>query len=297
MNRSNEPDIADFWELHPCGEQLVGGLETREREDYERFFQAYDAARYRRESHIPSCLDDLNPSGKRVLEIGLGQGADSEQLIRRGAHWSGIDLTHESVERVSTRLALRDLPYDDLIQGSVLSMPWPDDSFDLAFSHGVLHHVPEILDAQSEIHRILKPDGELVVMLYARWSLNYLVSILLVRRALLLVAAPFAKLGRLTEGDGLLAGHLRNARREGVWRYLRRDRFLHASTDGPDNPFSRVYSVADVRRDFPLFEVVRSHRHFMHAPPLPVHRAPLERVLGWHLWVHLRPRNRETIAS
>jgi SAM-dependent methyltransferase len=241
-------------------------------------------------------LDDLNPSGKRVLEIGLGQGADSEQLIRRAARWSGIDITYESVERVGIRMALHDLPYDNLIQGSVLALPWPDDSFDMVFSHGVLHHVPEILGAQSEIHRILKPDGELVVMLYARRSLNYLVSILFVRRALLLVAAPFAELVGLTEGEGLLAGHLRNARREGVWHYLRRDRILHASTDGPDNPFSRVYSAADVRRDFPFFEVVRSHRHFMHAPPLPVHGVPLEHLLGWHLWVHMRPRNRETIA-
>ena len=41
------------------------------------------------ENHIPACLDALGVSGKRVLEIGLGQGADSESLIRRGARSSG----------------------------------------------------------------------------------------------------------------------------------------------------------------------------------------------------------------
>ena len=58
----------------------------------------------------------------------------------------------------------------------------------MVFSHGVLHHVPDIHQAQREIHRVLRPGGELVVMLYARWSLNYLVSIGLIRRAALLAA-------------------------------------------------------------------------------------------------------------
>jgi ubiquinone/menaquinone biosynthesis C-methylase UbiE len=65
----------------------------------------------------------------------------------------------------------------------VLDLPFADDSFDMVFSHSVLHHVPEIKQAQSEIHRVLRPGGELVIMVYARWSLNYLVSIGVVRRA------------------------------------------------------------------------------------------------------------------
>ena len=86
-----------------------------------------------------------------MLEIGLGQGAESEQIIRRGARWSGLDLTRESVDRVAMRMTLRGLGYDDLRQGSALAIPWPDDSFDIVFSHGVLHHIPDIARAQSEI--------------------------------------------------------------------------------------------------------------------------------------------------
>ena len=107
--------------------------------------------------------------------------------------WSGVDLTAESVERVRTRLTLRELPYEELRQGSVLDLPFADDTFDMVFSHGVLHHVPDIKQAQSEIHRVLRPGGELVIMLYARWSLNYLVSIALIRRAALLAAFPLAR--------------------------------------------------------------------------------------------------------
>ena len=105
----------------------------------------------------PRCLDALDVKGLKVLEIGLGQGAESEQLIRRGARWTGLDLTSESVRRVQIRLELHDLDYDDIWQGSATHIPADDASFDLVFSHGVLHHVPDILAAQAEVQRILSP--------------------------------------------------------------------------------------------------------------------------------------------
>ena len=137
----NETEVREFWNAHPCGDHIVGGLHGEFGNDYERFFAAYDAWRYDQEGHIPACLDRFDFRDKRVLEIGLGQGAESEQLIRRGARWSGLDITPESVERVRARLELRELPHDKLRQGSALDIPWSDDSFDVVFSHGVLHHI------------------------------------------------------------------------------------------------------------------------------------------------------------
>ena len=163
----NESEIQDFWNRYPCGDLQVGGLQQR-RGDYEAFFTYYDNVRYRKEAHILRCLDNIDFKGKQVLEIGLGQGADSEQIIKRGAVWSGLELTTESVARVQTRFSLRELPHQSLKQGSVLQIPYDDKRFDIVFSHGVLHHVPDILAAQCEIHRVLKSDGELIVMLYAR---------------------------------------------------------------------------------------------------------------------------------
>ncbi|HXY43279.1 MAG TPA: class I SAM-dependent methyltransferase [Acidimicrobiales bacterium] len=281
-----EATIQEFWQSHPCGDELMGGLATAYKGDYLAFFDAYDTARYQLESHIPACLDALALDGKKVLEIGLGQGAESEQLIRRGAHWTGLDLTAESVARVTTRMAIRQLPYDAIWQGSATNIPAADATFDLVFSHGVLHHIPDIVKAQEEIHRVLRPDGLLVAMLYARRSLNYEVSIRLLRRSMLLAAWPL----RRHVDSGLLGAHLRNAEREGLLNYLRMDRFLHANTDGPASPFARVYDLADVARDFPSFRLLRSHQHFMHAPPLPVHGLPGGSRLGWHLWVELTPR-------
>lgn len=285
----SEQVVQSFWSAHPCGDHIVGGLHDRFADDYEQFFAAYDAWRYDQEGHIPACLDRIDWRDKTVLEIGLGQGAESEQLIRRGARWSGLDLTRESVERVRARLSVRGLPHDALKQGSALAIPYEDDSFDHVFSHGVLHHIPDIRTAQAEIHRVLRPGGTLVAMLYARNSLNYQVSIRLVRRAVLAAAYPLRRT-RVVSRSALLRQHLDNAERSGLRRYLDLDTFTHRNTDGPLNPFARVYSEREVVRDFPDFELVESFRRYMHAPPLPVRRLPFGDRLGWHLWVRLRAR-------
>jgi len=286
----NESDVQEFWNAHPCGDHIVGGLHGEFTSDFERFFAAYDAWRYDQEGHIPACLDRIDWRDQKVLEIGLGQGAESEQIIRRGAHWSGLDLTHESVDRVRARLELRSLPHDELRQGSAVSIPWPNDTFDIVFSHGVLHHIPDIHTAQSEIHRVLKPGGTLVVMLYARNSLNYQVSIRLIRRAALAAAYPLRKTRFLRSASPMLHQHLDNAERESLRNYLALDTFTHRNTDGPMNPYSRVYSPRNVAEHFSGFIVVDSYLRYMHAPPLPVRRLPLQHLLGWHLWVHLWAR-------
>lgn len=286
----DENEVQSFWSEHPCGDHIVGGLRASFADDYEEFFAAYDTWRYRQESHIPACLDEIDWTGKKVLEIGLGQGSESEQIIRRGARWSGLDLTQESVDRVGARLAIRELPYDDLRQGSTLAIPWPDHTFDTVFSHGVLHHVPEIRTAQAEIHRVLKPNGTLVAMLYSRKSLNYQVSIRIVRRFALGVAYPFRKSKRL-HSSAMLRQHLSNAEAVGLRRYLAIDHFTHRNTDGPLNPYARVYSVREVKDEFPSFELSRSFSRYMHAPPLPVRKLPGQRWLGWHLWVIMRARS------
>jgi len=277
----NENTIAEFWQNHPCGEGLVGVLES----DYQKFFDEYDAFRYGTEKHILACLDDIDWAGKKVLEVGLGQGADAEQIIRRGANWSGLDLTDEAVERTSARLSLRGFSHNGAYKGSILETPFADNEFDMVFSHGVLHHIPDIYSAQKEIRRVLKNDGELVIMVYAKWSLNYLLAISVIRRlGLIALVASGAK------PHGLLGQHVNNAQSRGLFNYLKMNNFIHHNTDGPSNPYSKVYDRRVVAKDFPDFRVVRTYKRFMHAPPLPVQNFPGGNLLGWHLWAHLRPQ-------
>jgi|ERR1700722_5284897 len=282
MNEMSEKAIREFWDAHPCGESQMEGLSS----DYEDFFRRYDAFRYQREAHILRRLDAIDFKGKQVLEIGLGQGADSEQIIRRGAIWSGVDISAESVDRVSTRLRCRGLDHARLECASALDLPFPDDRFDIVFAHGVLHHIPDVLTAQKEIARVLKPEGRLIAMLYARRSLNYLLAISVVRRLSLAVLV----LGR-AKPAGIIGDHIAGAKRMGLSEYLRMRNFIHRNTDGPLNPYSKVYDLATVHQDFPAFTLDTHSQEYMHAPPLPVFwLKPFARVLGWHLWVHLNPR-------
>ncbi|MGW0206723.1 class I SAM-dependent methyltransferase [Streptomyces sp. NPDC003233] len=139
-------------------------------------------------------------------ETGLRRAAPSRDRTRTGFGGRAVDQARCPVDG------------DGLHQASVLDLPFPEASFDVVFSHGALHHVPDIHRAQREIRRVLKPGGELVVMLYARWSLNYLVSIGLLRRAALLATHPLVRLGALPAPQGLLGAHLDNARRIGLAR-------------------------------------------------------------------------------
>lgn len=280
-----ENEIKDFWQMHPCGAELVGDLNEETRAEYADFFARYDAFRYAKEPHILTNLDRIDFNSKRVLEIGLGQGADGKQIVRRGGTYSGADLTEESVKRVKMRFSLHDLPFDRIERASALELPFDDNSFDIVFSHGVLHHIPEIKTAQAELHRVLKPDGKLIVMLYAKWSLNYLVAICVARRlGLLAMYALGLKPG------GIYGDHIANAKKVGIWKYLAMDNFINVSTDGPFNPYSKVYDAAEIAKDFTDFEIVETHKEFMHAPPLPVGWLPLAGVLGWHLWATLTPK-------
>lgn len=280
-----EVEIQDFWQNHPCGAELVGDLSEKNKQDYEDFFARYDKYRYEKEGHILKNLDQIDFQGKKVLEIGLGQGADAEQIIRRGGIYSGVDLTQESVERVKMRFLLRNLPFEEVKQGSALELPFADNEFDIVFSHGVLHHIPEIEKAQKEIARVLQPDGNLIVMLYAKQSLNYLFSIFLLRR-LGLIGLYFLK----PKTGGIYGHHIAQAREKGLWNYLKMNNFLNVNTDGPFNPYSKVYDISEVKKDFANFAVIESHQDFMHAPPLKIGWLPLAKWLGWHLWAKLEKK-------
>lgn len=277
----NEEQVASFWETHPCGDQQVGGL----KDDYHDFFDRYDAFRYKKEGHILGCLDGIDWQGRDVLEIGLGQGADSEQIVRRGGRWNGLDLTNEAVERTGTRMALRGLDFGEVKQGSILNAPYDDNAFDIIFSHGVLHHVPEIATAEKELHRLIRPDGELIIMMYAKWSLNYLLAIGVLRRLGLIAMRATG-----TRGSGIYAEHFDNSKAMGLGKYLSMDNFIHRSTDGAGNPYSKVYDRAEVARDFPNFRITKTYKRFMYAPPLPVTNWPGGSLMGWHLWAHLSPK-------
>ena len=283
--------IKDFWSENPVGTNFIQGEVDQE------FFRKYDDFRYSTEGHILEELKKTDFQGKRVLEIGTGQGSDAEQMIRNGAIYTGVDLTEESIRRLKIRFDLFDLPYENLVVSDAVKLPFPDDSFDVVYSHGVIHHSPDIEEICEEIHRVLKPSGQAVVMLYHRNSYNYRISIALIRRIGLMVSyyLPFFRklISKATgESSERLGKHYDAFDTQGLG-YLRMKNFIHKSTDGPDNTFSSVWSIRTAKQLFKNFQSLAFRIHFLnerhllglqYALPTSVKRA-MARTWGWHLWV------------
>lgn len=156
--------VRDYWQARPCGSSL-----TEAEPGSKEFFDEIERTRYRLEPFIPQFAEFERWRDLRVLEIGVGLGTDFVQFARAGAKLSGIDLTDVSIDLVRRRLALEGLEAD-LRVGDAEALPFPDESFDLVYSWGVLHHTPNIEQAVAEIRRVLKPGGEARVMLYSRRS-------------------------------------------------------------------------------------------------------------------------------
>jgi ubiquinone/menaquinone biosynthesis C-methylase UbiE len=117
-------------------------------------------------------------AGKRLLEVGFGTGTDLLQFARGGAVVTGVDLTPRSIEIARRRFEVYGFT-GEFITGDAENLSFPDASFDVVYSFGVLHHTPDTHRAVTEIHRVLKPGGRAIVMLYHRASLYYFGSIIL----------------------------------------------------------------------------------------------------------------------
>jgi ubiquinone/menaquinone biosynthesis C-methylase UbiE len=270
--------IKEFWDAHPCGEELLPHESTTSID----FFNNYDGLKQGLEPHITAELTKLNLKDVSVLEIGLGQGMESEFFIKSGAIWTGIDVSTVACERVLNRIRLKNLN-GRVINASATELPFNDSEFDLVFSHGVLHHIPDVEKAAHEMSRVLSPGGKLIVMVYSKYSINYLFSILIIRRIGLGVIYPLYLLGIKFEGKYLK--HLENLHNLG-FQYLRADNFLSANTDGPENPYSKVYSAREAKKMFPSLTHDKTRKFFRVLPPFYRVASVKPKKFGWHLWVH-----------
>lgn len=129
-------------------------------------------------------IDYSRLAGKNVLEIGCGVGALSAELAKHGAQLSAIDLTETGVKLSRKRFELNGLTAD-IRQMDAEALDFPDNRFDFAWSWGVIHHSANTERIIEEIHRVLKPGGEVRLMVYHRKSIVFLIGHLLIRGILM----------------------------------------------------------------------------------------------------------------
>src|SRR5437660_7141984 len=270
MSESNaklKERVRAFWQKNPCGTKFTDAeMGTR------AFYERVEEHRYEKEWHIPAAAGFESARGLRVLEIGCGLGTDGAQFVKAGATYTGVDLTDAAIELARKRFELFDLP-GYFRTADAENLDFEDESFDLVYSHGVLHHTPDTVRAVKEIHRVLSPGGRAIIMPYHRDSYNYRVNIRLFRRmgAHLLKSETGLKLVHRLTGEPVesLREHARNLK-EDAQSYLAPDEFLSQHTDGAGNPLARVYSRGEARELFRDFSEVELATHFLNKRWLPM---------------------------
>jgi len=257
------------WSADPCGSGHVEG-----RLGEAGYFRSLLKMREEYAPWMTEELDYAGSHGKRVLDVGNGQGIDLARYAKAGADAVGIDLTPRHVELANVHLEALALPGRSL-HGDGEHLPFEDHSFDRVSSNGVLHHTPHMDLALREIARVLKPRGRATIIVYNRDSLHYWVHQFLTRGVLM---------------GGLL--------RERTMAQVLSSGVEYSSIGA--RPLVRVYrrgQLARMLRDSGLEQVEVRVRHFrvsdtvpsrILAPALPALRNPdrldrIGRVAGWYL--------------
>ena len=291
--------VEAFWQQNPCDSWFAHGQPGTA-----AFYQTLDEHRYRVHPQLLSALDLKKTKGLRVLEIGCGCGSEAERFARASAHYTAVDLTNAALTLTRQRFQLAGLQ-GRFVQGDAENLPFPEGSFDLVYSHGVLHHTPDTPQTIREVHRVLAPGGSAKIMLYHRNSFNYVINLGLVRRlrAHLLRTRLGLKLVQKIWGESArdLQRHAELIQ-EDCGAYLRMQNMLNRNTDGADNPLSQVFSAASAKAMFSQFSSVKTEVMFWNPNWLPLLGKFLPGSLedrlashwGWHLWIYARKQSQNS---
>jgi len=158
--------VREYWDSHPCGTQFTQ-LEWGSKE----FFEEVERFRYETQPFMKKIAGFDQFAGKKLLEVGCGLGTDLLQFAKGGAHVTGVDLTPHSIELVKKRFELEGIAVDARVSDAE-NLPFENNSFDVVYSFGVLHHTPNTQKAIDEIRRVLRPGGKIAIMLYHKNSLH-----------------------------------------------------------------------------------------------------------------------------
>jgi ubiquinone/menaquinone biosynthesis C-methylase UbiE len=207
--------VHDFWNDASCGEALY--LNSNDKGGYE----AQSVNRYVLEPYILEFADFKSASEKKILEVGVGLGADHQRFAESGAILYGVDLTDRAIKHTGDRLNAFGLK-SQLSTGDAENLDFPDNFFDQVYSWGVLHHSPNTPKTINEVYRVLKHGGVASIMIYHKWSI---VGFMLWVRYALLMGKPWLSL------QNIYSNHL-------------------------ESPGTKAYSVSEAKEMFSSFSEV-----------------------------------------
>ena len=252
-------EVQKQWDNDPCGSHYVGKVSSRL-----EFFR--EAERFRHQEYAPwmrEVMEFDDHPGESVLEIGAGMGTDLAQFAIAGSIVTDLDLSSGHLRHAQENFQLRGLS-GTFRHGDGEFLPFPENSFDVVYSNGVIHHTPNTQQMVSEIHRVLKPGGKAIIMVYRENSIQYWRDIVYWR--------------------GIVQGQLNQW---SVGEIMSRS--VEISETGA-RPLVKVYSAAKLKAMFSSFRDVSIYRRQLmkHEPPHSLKWLPvslLQRFIGWNLIV------------
>jgi SAM-dependent methyltransferase len=134
-----------------------------------QFFDELDEYRFDKLSYLPQVVDFNGFRQRRLLEVGCGVGTDLVRFARGGARVIGLDLSETAAGLARQNLVVHG-QQGDLLVGDGAALPVPDGSLDVVYAHGVLQYAPNPRRIVEEAHRVLKPAGTAIFMVYNRVS-------------------------------------------------------------------------------------------------------------------------------
>jgi SAM-dependent methyltransferase len=157
-------EVRAYWNRH------IHDLEiTRHPVGSRGFFDDLDEYHFQKLHHLLRLVDFDGYRGRMVLEVGCGAGVDLARFARGGANVTGVDLTESAIQLARANFEQQGLAGRfEVADGEHL--PFPDDSFDLVYAHGVVQYTADPQQLVNECRRVLKPGGEAIFQVYNRVS-------------------------------------------------------------------------------------------------------------------------------
>jgi SAM-dependent methyltransferase len=157
-------DVRSYWDQH------IHDLEiTRHPVGSRGFFDDLDQYHFEKLHHLLRLVDFDGYGGRMVLEVGCGAAVDLARFARGGALTTGVDLAPSAIALARTNFEQQGLPGRfEVADGEQL--PFPDNSFDCVYAHGVVQYTANPQRLVDECRRVLKPGGQAVFQVYNRNS-------------------------------------------------------------------------------------------------------------------------------
>jgi len=157
-------EVRQYWEKH------IHDLEiTRHPVGSRGFFDDLDQYHFEKLHHLLRLVDFNGYRGKAVLEVGCGAAVDLARFARGGAVCTGVDLAASAIELAKANFQQQGLSADLRVANGE-ALPFPDNTFDLVYAHGVVQYTADPRRLVAEVRRVLKPGGEAIFQVYNRIS-------------------------------------------------------------------------------------------------------------------------------